>query len=402
MLKDIVDTIKDKNTIWVMENRDNGDRIFSKFVTPNLFSSTYVIVSQGVAYIFVHKLDEGNIGDLDKKYSKVFVYTSGQELKECIASVLKTLNYPKKMLVSYSTMSDENTDIITHSSYLRMTRIFRGIYREVGKKVKVRSAEMNIYNILSKNSNETLGRLKKLASLTDEILKLSFESIKEGQMELDIAYSTKKIMKKVMDENMKKLNIVSYDFAWDICPIVLVGKNLEKGGHASPSNTKIKRGDTVYYDFGVKAVFEDGEVLYTDMQRMGYLLKENETVAPKKVQHVFDTLVESIAMGIEAMKPGVKGYKVDDIVRGKIYEEYSRDYPHATGHPVGHEVHGAGALISMRGSKRSNLRLVESGVYTLEPRVDIPNGGSIEEMIEVTKDGGVPLCALQTEIYLIK
>ena len=92
MLKDFIDTIKDKNTIWVMENRDNGDRIFSKFVTPNLFSSTYVIVSSEVAYIFVHKLDEGNIGDLDKKYSKVFVYTSGTELKEKIAQSLKELN----------------------------------------------------------------------------------------------------------------------------------------------------------------------------------------------------------------------------------------------------------------------------------------------------------------------
>ena len=402
MLKDFIDTIKDKNTIWVMENRDNGDRIFSKFVTPKLFSSTYVIVSCEVAYIFVHKLDEGNVGQLDKKYCKVFVYTTGQELKDNIASVLKTLNYPKKMLVSYSTMSDENTDIITHSSYLRMTRIFRGIYRDAGKKVKVRSAEMNIYNILSKNSNETIDRLRKLASITDEILKQSFESIKEGQMELDIAYSTKKIMKKVMDENMKKLGVVSYDFAWDICPIVLVGKNLEKGGHASPSSTKIKRGDTVYYDFGVKAVFEDGEILYTDMQRMGYLLKEGETVAPKKVQKVFDTLVHSISSGISAMKPGVRGYKVDEIVRGEIREAYDRDYPHATGHPVGHEVHGAGALISMKGSKRAHLKLIETGVYTLEPRIDIPNGGSIEEMIEVTQNGGIPLCKLQTEIYLIK
>lgn len=402
MLKDFIDTIKDKNTIWVMENKDNGDRIFSKFVTPNLFSSTYVIVSQEVAYIFVHKLDEGNIGQLDKKYSKVYIYTTGTELKEKIAEVLKILNYPKKMLVSYSTMSDENTDIITHSSYLRMTRIFRGIYRDAGKKVKVRSAEMNIYNILSKNSNETLSRLRKLATLTDKILKLSFESIKEGQMELDIAYSTKKIMKKVMDEEKEKLGIVSYDFAWDICPIVLVGKNLEKGGHASPSNTKIKHGDTIYYDFGVKAVFEDGEVLFTDMQRMGYMLKEGESVAPKKVQHVFDTLVSSIEAGIEAMKPGIKGYKVDDIVRGIIRKEYDRDYPHATGHPVGHEVHGAGALISTRGSKRASMKLVESGVYTLEPRVDIPNGGSIEEMIEVTKSGGVPLCNTQKQIYLIK
>lgn len=37
MLKEIVDTIKDDNTIWVMENRENSDRIFVDYVTDKLF-----------------------------------------------------------------------------------------------------------------------------------------------------------------------------------------------------------------------------------------------------------------------------------------------------------------------------------------------------------------------------
>ena len=41
-------------------------------------------------------------------------------------------------------------------------------------------------------------------------------------------------------------------------------------------------------------------------------------------------------------------------------------------------------------------------MYTLEPRVNIENGGSIEEMIMVTKYGGIPLTKLQDEIYIIK
>ena len=74
MLKEIVDTIKDDNTIWVMENKENSDRIFTEYVTDKLFSSTYVIVSKGIAYIFVHKLDEENVKVLDKNYSKVYIY----------------------------------------------------------------------------------------------------------------------------------------------------------------------------------------------------------------------------------------------------------------------------------------------------------------------------------------
>ena len=61
MLIDLINTIKDDDTIWVMENRENSDKIFKEYVTDKLFSATYAIVSKKVAYIFVHKLDEGNI-----------------------------------------------------------------------------------------------------------------------------------------------------------------------------------------------------------------------------------------------------------------------------------------------------------------------------------------------------
>ena len=118
-------------------------------------------------------------------------------------------------------------------------------------------------------------------------------------------------------------------------------------------------------------------------------------------KNVFDVLTSSIKKGIASMKHGVKGYKIDNIVRGEILKNNYPDYPHATGHPVGKQVHGAGALISLRKSKRANLELAENGIYTLEPRVDIENGGSIEEMILVTKNGAIPLCKLQDELYLI-
>lgn len=401
MLIDLIKSIKNNDTIWVMENRENSDKFFKEYVTDKLFSSTYVIVSSELVYIFVHKLDEGNVHVLDENYSRVYIYSTAEELRVKLLEVLKELSFPKQMLLSYTTMSDENTDIISYSSYKRVTKLFRSMYKENDKKIKVNSAQMNIYDIISKNTKEDIERLKKLASITDKILKESFYSIKVGQSEKDIALNTKNITKKIMDNKKESLKLLSYDFAWDICPIVLVGDNLQKGGHAEPSNTRIKKGDTIYYDFGISATFEDGKTLYTDMQRMGYMLKDNEKDAPGDVKKVFNVLVESISDGIKSMKPGVKGYKVDNIVRSKIVKNGFPDYPHATGHPVGKEVHAAGALISYRTGKRAKLNLVENGVYTLEPRVNIKNGGSIEEMILVTNSGGVPLCNIQKELYLI-
>lgn len=401
MLKELIGTIEDDDTIWVMENRDNADNIFKEYITDKLFSSTYIILSRNKAYVFVHKLDEGNIEVLDSNYAEVFIYSKQIELLEDIKSVLNKLDFPKKMLLNYTTMSDESTDIITHSSYLRVSKMFRRIYKEYDKKVTIKSAEKNIYKIISRNTNEEIEKMKILANMTDEILKRSFKSIKIGQSEKDIARQTQEITKEYIECVKEKYEIVDYDMAWDICPIVLVGENLKKGGHALPSQKKILKGDTIYYDFGIKCVFKDGTCLYTDMQRMGYALKENEKEAPIEVKNVFDVLTSSIKKGIASMKSGVKGYKIDNIVRGEILKNNYPDYPHATGHPVGKQVHGAGALISLRKSKRANLELAENGIYTLEPRVDIENGGSIEEMILVTKNGAIPLCKLQDELYLI-
>ena len=220
--------------------------------------------------------------------------------------------------------------------------------------------------------------------------------------EIQIVNKTKKITDEIMKLYVGSNDIVSYDMAWENCPIVLTGINLAKGGHSLPSTKKLFRGDTIYFDFGIKATFSDEMVLYTDMQRMGYALKKNEFSPPKQVMKVFNTLVNSISDGIDEMRPGVKAYKVDKVVRDEIIKAGYPEYNHATGHPVGKEVHDIGAIISIKKSKLANLELIENGVYTLEPRVNISNGGSIEEMIQVTKYGGVPLTHLQDEIYLVK
>lgn len=402
MLIDFINSIKKEDTIWVMENRESSDKFFTKYVTDKLFSATYVIVSKSIAYVFVHKLDEGNIEVLQKDKCKIYVYDNYEKLREYILEVLKELNFPKNILLSYTTMSDENTDIISHSSYLRVTKMFRRYYKENNCNFKVKSSEMNIYEIISKYNSDEIEKLKVLCKITDEILKEAFESIKLNQSEKDIYENTQKIANNYIEKVKSKYDIVEYGMAWDICPIVLIGENLEKGGHALPSDKKIKKGDTIYFDFGISATFKDGTTLYTDMQRMGYFLNDKETEAPELVKNVFETLVNSVSKGIKAMKPNVKAYKVDEIVRGEILDNNYPDYPHATGHPVGRDVHGAGALISYNTSKRANLKLVENGIYTLEPRINIKNGGSIEEMILVTKDGAMPLSDRQLKLYLLK
>ena len=135
---------------------------------------------------------------------------------------------------------------------------------------------------------------------------------------------------------------------------------------------------------------------------MGYALKNQESSPPEKVSRVFDTLVKSIELGIENFKPSKKGYEVDEIVRNYILSQGYPNYNHATGHPIGEEAHNPGTSISPKGHKRSSLLLKENGVYTIEPRIQIENGGSVEEMVLVTKNGGTPLCPPQKRLYFIR
>lgn len=405
MIKLIQKSIKEYDKkVWIMYNSDSSDKFFCEYISNILNTATLCLITQSEMYLIVHELDKENVKLLNYNKNRIhfFFYNKMEEMSLIYEDIIAKLHFPCDVSLSYSTMGDKNTDILSHGRYLTLTRILKKPYAKYHKKVKFSSAEKLMYEVISKRSNKELSRLKLIANITNTILEETFENIKIGISEIEIVDLTKKIAKKIMESYMKANDIVNFDFAWENCPIVLTGENLAKGGHSLPSKKLLKHGDTIYFDFGIKVKFKDGMCLYTDMQRMGYALKKNEIEAPKNVKKVFDTLVNAIEDGIDEMKPGVKGYKIDNIVRKQILKKGYPDYNHATGHPVGRDVHGAGAIISIRTSKRASLPLVEDGVYTLEPRVNIANGGSIEEMIQVTKYGGVPLCKTQKELYLVK
>lgn len=401
MLKNIQELLKKYNKkMWVMINNDGSDSFFTSNITDKLSTYTICIITSSSSYIVINKLDEENYKDLNIKENNVYSFSTRDELNSILEEIFANTGFESKISLSYSTTGDVNTDILSHGNYLYITKLVKEIYSKYNKKVKFDSAEEIIYDILAKKTDKEIERLKLLANITNRILEETFRRINIGDTEKDIVKLTKVCTDEIMNLYIGSNDIVSFDMAWENCPIVLTGKNLEKGGHSLPSDKKLKKGDTIYFDFGIKVTFNDNTSLYTDMQRMGYAM--NGTSIPKEVIKVFNTLVNAIEDGIDEMRPEIKGCVIDDIVRGKILKEGYPDYLHATGHPVGRSVHDVGAIISLKGSRRANMELVENGVYTLEPRINIPNGGSIEEMIQVTKYGGIPLCDTQKKLYIVK
>ncbi len=384
-----------------MYSSENSDPYFSKFITDKTIVPAVSILSNNQKTLMVHNLDYENIKNFD---GDILIYSDENSLLKNIFETLKNLNFPKNIYLNFSDKLDTQTDVLGYGLFKFLTDNISAYYHKNNKSIPdFLSADELIYSLMDTKNEEDIKYMKIAANRALEILNTAFTKIKIGMTEKQILNLVHSIFEK-KPYYFKKYGIVKEEFSWEpeLCPVVLIGPNLKKGGHSGAENYKLQRGQTIYFDFGVKIFLKNGKKYSSDIQRMGYALKLKEAVPPPEVQKVFDTLTQAIKLGIENCKPSVKGYEIDQIVRNYILNNGYPDYNHATGHPVGETAHSPGTSFSPKGHKRSSLFLQENGVYTIEPRIQIENGGSIEEMVQVTKNGGITLCPTQKKLYLIK
>lgn len=398
LILNIMEELNIKN--WIMYSDEGSDEIFQKFITDKTIVPACCIIIEGNIYLIVHELDFDNVKNLD---FNVICYNYDKGIFSKIEEVLcKIHNCPEEIYMSFTTKNDAQVDILGHGIYNYLTNNIRLIYNRYNKKVNFNSSEEIIYSLFDRKTNLTIKRMKMAANRTIDILEETFRNLKENMTEIDIVNLTHEIFNS-MNKHQKIEDVIDVEYAWkeEMCPVVLVGPSLEKGGHAIASEQLLHKGYTIYFDFGISLIFKDGEKVSSDLQRMGYFLKNSEKDAPQNVKKVFDTLIKSIDLGISKIKPNIKGYEVDSVVRNYIRDKGYPDYNHSTGHSIGEEAHNPGTLLGTRENKLANLAVQKFGVYTIEPRISIPNGGSIEEMIYVTPNGGVPISNRQKKLYLI-
>lgn len=390
-----------QNSVWIMYSSENCDPYFSKFITDKTIVPALSILSGEKNVLISHSLDFENIKNFQ---GEILMYDGENSLLEKMNNTLKDLNFPSTVYLNFSDKMDSQIDVIGYGTYRFLTdNITRFYFQNNKPSPAFKSSDVLIYTLLDTKTEEDIFYLSLAARRASEILKLSFSRIKVGMTEKQIMMTVQNIFK-FKPSYFTKYGIVKEEFSWEkeLCPIVLVGPNIKKGGHTGPSDKILRPGYTVYMDFGVKIHLKNGKKYSSDLQRMGYVLKQRETNPPENVQKIFDTLYSSITKGIKNSKPGVKGFEIDQIVRDSIINSGYPNYNHATGHPVGELAHSPGTSLSPKGHKRSSLNLQKNGVYTIEPRIQIENGGSIEEMVLVTENGGKTLCPRQDKIYLIR
>jgi Xaa-Pro aminopeptidase len=331
------------------------------------------------------------VGNLEKiTLERIGVYDTvlgyDTSFKELLRDTLAELD-PGKIGINTSRAS-VHADGLTHGMYEILQETLQG----TPYGARLVSAERLIGALRGRKTPSERERIRKAVEITDEIFRKTFEQIRVGMTELQVA----ELMHKQVRERGLWL-------AWpaESCPAVNSGPN-SPSGHSGPTDIKIEPGNILHFDFGVKY-----EEFCADIQRTAYVLRPGETAAPPEVQRGFDTIRQAIEQARAAMKPGVQGNAMDVIARELVTGAGYANYQHALGHQLGRLAHDGGALLGPLWEKYGDLPLqkLEAGqVFTIEPGLDVPGYGHVglEEDVVVTEQGAEYLGEPQMQIILLQ
>jgi Xaa-Pro aminopeptidase len=135
---------------------------------------------------------------------------------------------------------------------------------------------------------------------------------------------------------------------------------------ASPGES-VGRGDVLTIDCGVVH-----QGYHSDIQRTAYVLRDGESSAPRELQTMWDVTLRAQEAAIGALRPDATGIAVDTAAREVVRAGGFKEFPHATGHPLGQRVHDIGPMLGPEWPGYGSLvhvRIQPSQVFAVEPMV---------------------------------
>ncbi len=222
-------------------------------------------------------------------------------------------------------------------------------------------------------SKPEIDRIRKAARITKEAISESHKHLKEGMTEKELAA--------IFEFHALKLGCDGLSFSTIVC----FGANAALPHH-SPDNTKLKKGDFVLMDVGVKVRNYCSDITRT------IIFGRDSRYAEK--MRVLETVLSAQKNAIAAIKKGASGSSIHSIAQSYIDTAYGGKYKgtfiHALGHSIGIDVHdGSRGFLS----PRSNLKLQSGMITSVEPGIYIPSfgGARVEDDILVTDKGAIIL-----------
>jgi Xaa-Pro aminopeptidase len=218
--------------------------------------------------------------------------------------------------------------------------------------------------------------MKKAAEISSSAIRSLIRQIKPGFTERDLAL--------LLELNARKSGADQIAFE----AIVASGANSALP-HARPTDKRIKKGDLVVIDFGVKY--------------KGYCSDETCTIAfgelTDKQKNAYQLVKTAHDRAISIIKANMSASDVDICARDAFGKKYRRYFSHGTGHGIGLEVHEAPRL-----ALNSKDILETDMVVTVEPGLYFPGfwGIRIEDTVLVKKNGCEKITKMDKELVVIE
>ena len=362
--------------IWVVFVRETpmmADPVLALVVGHEVtWQSFFIYTSGGQSLALVGNFDKDNF-IRSGCFDKVLTYT--QSVKEQFVDLI-TEQDPQKIALNYST-SDSASDGLTHGMFMLISEYLeRTSYHS-----RIISAEEIVSKLRSRKLPQEINLLKKAAEIASEVWEEVSKEIKTGMTEKEVAA--------IIDSKIKEKGCTnSFD------TLVNAGDKTEPG-HGLPTAAKIDKGDLVHIDFGVLY-----QGFCSDIQRLLYFNRPNESSPPLELLDAFNTVRDIITETGKECRPGKKGYEIDQIARKILTDHGYPEYQHALGHQLGRSVHDGGAILGPEWARYGitpAMPLEENNVFTLELEIMLPGIGCVglEEDMCITNEGAEFLCNRQ-------
>ncbi|MBE0634096.1 aminopeptidase P family protein [Candidatus Bathyarchaeota archaeon] len=254
------------------------------------------------------------------------------------------------------------------------------LFREVLPYSKLVNANEILDSMRMIKDDDEIAVMKKAGEITDRVYGKVVDSLERGMSEIDVAY--------LIDYEFRKQGAEYNSF--------VTGVRFRSPKHPwtlSESNKEpriLEDGDTISFDFG--CVYD------------GYCSDFGRTVyvgdPPAKVREIHGIVMAAQATAIEKMRAGeLNCMQFDSVARGIIERAgYGENFVHRLGHGIGITVHEPPYLYLP-----DETMLQEGMTFTVEPSILLFGEWSarVEDVVMVTKEGGIPFSNYHKELTVI-
>jgi Xaa-Pro aminopeptidase len=235
-----IEILKEQNVdMWLTFVRETSgvrDPVLDFLIGSNdlTWQSALIFTRKGGKLAIIGNLEKDAVQQLGV-FNEILGYDTA--ISGLLREAITRLN-PDRIAVNTS-HNNVHADGLTHAMY----EILRGYLKDTPYADRLVSAEPVINALRGRKTPAELARIKRAIEITDEIYQKTFNFIKVGMTEIEVANYIHALIKEYG---------VGYAWPRGNNPAVNAGPN-KVVGHSGPTDIKVEPGHIIHFDFGVKS-----------------------------------------------------------------------------------------------------------------------------------------------------